>query len=76
MSNINYVSALNGGIEMTTENGTTLWSDTVEGVARAMYEYGVASPMMGSSTMDFARDEGFDSDDGANLMLKRAFELI
>ena len=76
MTNIYYVSALNGGIEMTTENGTTLWSDTVEGVARAMQEHGIASPLMGSSTMDFASEEGFDSDDGANLMLKRVFELI
>jgi len=26
--------------------------------------------------MDFASEEGFDTDDGANLLLKRALELV
>ena len=73
---INYVDAVNGGIEMTTKKGETLWSDTVEGVAKAMYDYGIAKTMMGSSSMDFASEEGFETDDGAMLLLKRALELV
>jgi hypothetical protein len=73
---INYVDAVNGGIEMTTKKGETLWSDTVEGVAKAMYDYGIAKTMMGSSSMDFASEEGFETDEGAMLLLKRALELV
>ena len=73
---INYVDAVNGGIEMTTKKGETLWSDTVEGVAKAMYDYGIAKTMMGSSSMDFASQEGFETDEGAMLLLKRALELV
>jgi len=32
--------------------------------------------MMGSSSMDFASEEGFETDDGAMLLLKRALELV
>ena len=73
---INYVDAVNGGIEMTTKKGETLWSDTVEGVAKAMYDYGIAKTMMGSSSMDFASEEGFETDEGAMLLLQRALELV
>ena len=37
---------------------------------------GIAETMMGSSSMDFASEEGFETDDGAMLLLKRALELV
>jgi hypothetical protein len=41
-----------------------------------MTEIGLAETVMGSSSMYFASEEGCDTDDGAQLLLKRAFELI
>ena len=73
MKYIDIISAKKGGLEMTA--GTeVLWSDTVEGVAAAIYEYGVGTTVMGSSTMDFASEEGFATDMGAMKLWKDALE--
>jgi len=81
---INYVAACNGGIKMFYGRGRGskgqykdfVFSTTPVGVAGFMNELGLAETLMGSSNMDFASEEGFDTDDGAQLLLKRAFELI
>ena len=52
------------------------WAKTAEGVAYTLSTCGIAETAYGSSTMDFASEEGFETDDGAMLLLKRAFELI
>jgi len=52
------------------------WAKTAEGIAYTLTTCGIAEKAYGSSTMDFASEEGFDTDDGAMLLLKRAFELI
>jgi hypothetical protein len=81
---INYVDAVDGGIKMhygETRGSKGQYQDfvfatTPEGLAKHMTEIGLAETVMGSSSMDFASEEGFDTDDGAQLLLKRAFELI
>jgi len=37
---------------------------------------GFAEVVMGSSSMDFASEYGFKTDEGASLMLKRVLELV
>ena len=79
---IDYIAAVNGGIEMRVGsskcrfrvNSSAVWSDTVEGVAHAIYEFGIAETVMGSSSMDFASEAGFATDDGAMKLWKDALE--
>ena len=74
---INYLDAHNGGIRMYAGVGNLKgWSKTAKGVAYTLKTCGIAETMMGSSSMDFASEEGFETDDGAMLLLKRALELV
>ena len=73
---IDYITAYNGGIKMFAGDGLKGWSKTAKGVAYTLKTCGIAETMMGSSSMDFASEEGFETDDGAMLLLKRALELV
>ena len=70
---IDFISADNGGLAMYIGDNK-VWSDTIDGVATAIYEYGIASTVFGSSTMDFASEEGFATDMGAMKLWKDALE--
>ena len=73
MKIIDFISAKKGGLEMRA--GTdVLWSDTVDGVALAILDYGIGTTVMGSSTMDFASEEGFATATGAMKLWKDALE--
>ena len=73
MKIIDFISAKKGGLEMRA--GTDVrWSDTVDGVALAILDYGVGTTVMGSSTMDFASEAGFATDLGAMKLWKDALE--
>ena len=76
MTKINYLAAHNGGINMYSDDGRKGWAKTAEGVAYTLKTVGIADQVMGSSSMDFAAEDGFKTNDGANLLLKRALELI
>jgi hypothetical protein len=74
---IDFFDAHNGGVRMYSSDGALKgWGKTAEGVAYTLSTCGIAETTYGSSSMDFAAEEGFDTDDGAMLLLKRAFELI
>ena len=75
MTKIDYIGADNGGLALYAGN-VTIRATTVEAVAEAMKNHGLAETVMGSSSMDFASEEGFETDDGAMLLFKRALELI
>ena len=75
MSKIDYIGADNGGLALYAGN-VTIRATTVEAVAEAMKNHGLAETVMGSSSMDFASENGFETDDGAMLLFKRALELI
>ena len=75
MSKIDYIGADNGGLALYAGN-VTIRATTVEAVAEAMKNHGLAETVMGSSSMDFASENGFETDDGAMLLYKRALELI
>ena len=76
---IDYVSASNGELELHTDDrsGIIFASDkTAELAAFVRRNGGFADVVMGSSTMDFASEEGFETNDCASLLLKRVFELV
>jgi len=73
---IDFFDAYNGGIRMYAGNNLKGWGKTAEGIAYTLTTCGLAAEAYGSSAMDFASEEGFETDDGAMLLLKRAFELI
>ena len=67
---IDFISADNGGIKMYFKNSLGKmdyagWGTTAETIAEVMKKYGLADCVMGSSTMDFALEEGFTRNAGA-----------
>jgi len=66
---IDYIAAHNGGIKMFAD-GTNLkgWGKTAEAIAYTLKTVGLAHTVMGSSTMDFASEEGFEKDGDALLL--------
>jgi len=75
MSKIDYIGADNGGLALFAGN-VTIRATTAEAIAEAIKHYGIADTVMGSSSMEFASEDGFETDDGAMLLYKRALELI
>jgi len=73
---VDFISAHNGGIKMFSSEGLVGWGNSPESVAYVLNTKGVAESIMGSSSMDFATEEGFDSDDGASFLFKKALELV
>ena len=77
MTNIDYINAHNGGIQMYAGLDNIVgWGNTAESVAYVLNTKGIADTCYQSSSMDFASEEGFDSDDGASFLFKKALELV
>ena len=73
---IDFIDAHNGGIKMFAGDNLKGWAKTATGIAYTLKTCGVADAIYGSSSMDEAADYGFDTNDGAMLLYKRALELI
>ena len=77
---IDFITAHNGGIKMFAGVGLVDnlkgWGKTAKSIAYTLKTVGLADRCMASSSMDFASENGFETDDGAMLLLKRALELI
>ena len=75
---IDFISAENGGLRLYDTDSARpekgFWSDNVDFLAAVLLSAGVEESVFGSSTMDFASEEGFDTDDGAMHLYKRALE--
>ena len=66
---IDFISAHKGGIKMCAGSFNPKgWGNTAAGSAYTLKTVGLADCVMGSSTMDFASEEGFE-DDGDALLL-------
>ena len=80
MSNgINYVAANEGGLTfgIETTNGTiNRRADTIQDGVELIKKYGIAEAVFGSSSMDFAAEEGFADDDGATKFWTRILEAV
>ncbi len=57
-------------------DGLVGYGKSPEMVAYVLITKGMASEIYGGSSMDFASENGFASDDGASMLLKRALELV
>ena len=77
---IDFIDAHNGGIKMYAGVGLVDnlkgWGKTAKSIAYTLKTVGLADRCMASSSMDFASEYGFETDDGAMLLYKRALELI
>ncbi len=79
---VDFVSAHNGGIQMfstsSSDQSSTLvgYGKTAETIAYVLNTKGIASEIFQSSSMDFASEYGFENDQDASLLMKKAFELV
>ena len=63
---IDFISAHNGGIKMFAGSFNLKgWGKTAESIAYTLKTVGLADCVMGSSSMDFASEEGFENDGDA-----------
>ena len=73
---IDYLNAENGGLLFTLENTReSFFGGTLEECALIIAKHGVASCVMGSSSMDFASEYGFENDGDALTMYQYAIKL-
>ena len=76
---IDFVSANNGGLEFFAESAgiwvNVGWAKSVEECANIIAQNGLASQVSGSSSMDFASEYGFESDDAADILYRNAIKL-
>ena len=72
---IDYITAHNGGIKMYGGDNLKGWGKTAEGIAYTLKTVGLADCVMGSSTMDFAAEEGFENDGDAMKLWDAAIEI-
>ena len=73
---IDFIAAHNGGIQMFSGDSVVGWGDTASMIAYVIKTKGLANTVMGSSSMDFASEEGFATDGGAKLLWEQALELV
>ena len=76
---INFVSAEDGKVFLGyVENGVRKEKGSENPIILAdiMSKYGFDDVVMASSSMDFAKENGFKTDDGAKKLYKNALNLI
>ena len=75
-SKIDFIDAYNGGIRMYAGmNNLKGWSKTARGIAYTLATCGIGESVMGSSSMDFASEEGFENDGDAMELWDDAIAL-
>ena len=66
---IRFVAAHKGGIQMFSNPGELVaWGKTPEMIAYALRTKGADEIIMGSSSMDFASEEGFENNEDATIL--------
>ena len=76
MTKIDFITAENGGIKMYAGlNNVKGWGKTAKGIAYTLRTGGLADRVMGSSTMDFAAEEGFENDGDAMKLWDEAIAI-
>ncbi len=72
---INFVSAEDGKVFLGyVENGVRKENPII--LAEVMKKHGFEDTVMASSSMDFASEDGFKTDDGAKKLYQNALSLI
>jgi len=73
---IDFVGAQDGGLIFFGDAADPVgFGSTVEECALIIAKNGLASEVSGSSSMDFASEYGFESDDDAMFMFRNAIKL-
>ena len=73
---IRFIAAHKGGIQMFSNPGELVaWAKTPEMIAYALRTKGADDIIMGSSTMDFASEEGFDLDEDATILWDEGYDM-
>ena len=76
MNPIRFISANKGGIQMYSDPGELIaWAKTPEMIAYALRTKGADEIIMGSSTMDFASEEGFKNDNDAVILWDEGYTM-
>ena len=76
MNPIRFISAHNGGIQMYSNPGEQVaWAKTPEMIAYALRTKGADDIIMGSSTMDFASEEGFKNNNDAMKLWWKGYDM-
>lgn len=69
---IDFISAFAGGVQLTVADKGDYWASNAKDLAAFIEEFGLARCVMCSSSMDFASEEGFASDDAARKLFDEA----
>ena len=73
---INFISAANGGIELTVKGHTsTYWAAFPQSLADFIKQFGISDACFHSSTMDFAEEEGFENNNAAWELFEAAVSI-
>lgn len=73
---VRFIAAHDGGIEMFTNPGEKLaWAATPEMIAHMLKKNGMADIVHGSSSMDFADENGFVNHDDARKLWNKAIDI-
>ena len=76
MKPIRFISANKGGIQMYSDPGELIaWAKTPEMIAYALRTKGADEIIMGSSTMDFASEEGFKNNNDAMKLWWKGYDM-
>ncbi|HBF00978.1 MAG TPA: hypothetical protein DDW46_07935 [Dehalococcoidia bacterium] len=75
MTKIDFITAAGGGIRMYAGDGLKGWGGTAKGIAYTLRTVGLADCVMGSSSMDFASEEGFENDGDARELWDEAIGI-
>ena len=76
MTKIDFITAENGGIKMYAGlNNVKGWGKTAKGIAYTLRTVGLADGVMGSSSMDFASEYGFENDGAARELWDEAIGI-
>jgi len=73
---IRFIAAHKGGIQMFSNPGELVaWAKTPEMIAYALRTKGADDIIMGSSSMDFASENGFDLDEDATILWDEGYDM-
>ena len=75
LEKIDFISADNGKLELHMGDKIKSSADPII-LADIMSKHGFDDTVMASSSMDFAKENGFKTDDGAKKLYKNALNLI
>jgi len=73
---IRFIAAHKGGIQMFSNPGELVaWAKTPEMIVYALRTKGADDIIMGSSSMDFASEEGFENDEDATILWDEGYNM-